>query len=256
VISLQHSRVPLAALLLLAPFVQAQEAPSAPAVSGSAASAASAGGAAAVPETVVLPPQHGVIPDKRAYGVLPNYRTAESDGPYIPITTKQKFTIAKKDTLDWPSYIMAGFFAGISQLGDSNPSFGQGVKGYSRRYISSVADQDIGNFMTEAILPSLLHQDPRYFRKGHGSVMGRIAYAASRSAIAKTDSGKWTFNASEFLGNGIVASLGNAYYPDAVGFNPTMQRMFTQIGTDSISQVMKEFWPDIKRKLTHNKTSD
>jgi hypothetical protein len=195
-----------------------------------------------------------VTPDKRAFGVLPNYRTAESDGPYQPITIRQKFTIAKKDTLDGPSYVMAGFFSAISQLGNSNPSFGQGVKGYARRYASSIADQDIGNFMTEAILPSAFHQDPRYFRKGHGSVMSRIVYAASRSAIARNDSGKWTFNASEFLGNGIVASLGNAYYPDAVGFNPTMQRMFTQIGTDSISQIMKEFWPDIKKKLASRKS--
>ncbi|MDQ1470044.1 MAG: hypothetical protein QOJ99_1524 [Bryobacterales bacterium] len=197
--------------------------------------------------------EHAVIPDKRAYGVLPNYRTAELGTPYLSITTNQKFTIARKDTLDWPSYIMAGFFSGVSQLGDSNPSFGQGLKGYGHRYICSVADQDIGNFMTEAILPTVFHQDPRYFRKGHGSVMGRIAYAASRSVIAKNDSGGWTFNAAEFLGNGMVASLGNAYYPDQVGFNPTMQRMFTQIGTDSLSQVMKEFWPDIKRKLTRKR---
>jgi hypothetical protein len=194
-------------------------------------------------------PEHSVIPDNRAFGVLPNYRTAELDSPFLSITTGQKFTIARKDTLDWPSYIMAGFFSGVSQLNNSNPSFGQGLKGYGHRYICSVADQDIGNFMTEAILPTLFHQDPRYFRKGSGSVMGRIVYAASRSVIAKNDSGRWTFNAAEFLGNGTVASLGNAYYPGAVGFSPTMQRMFTQIGTDSLSQVMKEFWPDIKRKL-------
>jgi len=201
-----------------------------------------------VAETVPLAGADTVT-DKRAFGVLPNYRTAEADAPWSPITAKQKFTIAKKDTLDGPSYLMAGFFSGISQLNNSNPSFGQGVKGYARRYASSLADQSIGNFMTEGILPSAFHQDPRYFRKGHGSVMSRILYAASRSAVAKTDSGRWTFNASEFLGNGIVASIGNAYYPDDVGFKPTMQRMFTQIGTDSLSQVLKEFWPDVKRKF-------
>jgi hypothetical protein len=236
----------LAATLVLAPLCLGQ---------GEAAAAAAAA-APVVADTVVQPGQHAVIPDKRAYGVLPNYRTAELDGPYQPITTKQKFTIAKKDTLDWPSYILAGFFSGISQIDNSNPSFGQGLKGYGRRYISSVADQDIGNFMSEAILPTFFHQDPRYFRKGSGSVLGRIAYAASRSAVAKNDSGRWTFNASEFLGNGVVASLGNTYYPDQVGFKPTMQRMFTQIGTDSLSQVMKEFWPDVKRKLSHRKSPE
>ncbi len=194
-------------------------------------------------------------PDKRAYGVLPNYRTAEADAPWSPITWKQKMTIARKDSLDGPSYIMAGFFAGVSQLTGSNASFGQGVKGYARRYASGIADQDLGNFLTEGILPSVFHQDPRYFRKGHGSAWSRIAYAASRSAVAKTDSGHWTFNASEFLGNGMVASIGNAYYPDDVGFKPTMQRMFTQIGTDTISQVLKEFWPDVKRKLVKRKSA-
>lgn len=207
-----------------------------------------------VADTVLQPVQPVVIPDKRAYGVLPNYRTAELDTPFQSITTKQKFTIAKKDTLDGPSYVLAAFFSSISQLNNTNPSFGQGMEGFGKRYVTSVADQDMGNFMTEAILPSLLHQDPRYFRKGRGSVMGRIAYAASRSAVARNDAGKWTFNASEFLGNGIVASIGNAYYPDEVGFGSTMQRMFTQIGTDTLSQVLKEFWPDIKRKLQRHKS--
>jgi hypothetical protein len=209
------------------------------------------------PEPVTAKPQ-GVIPgeagstiDKRAYGVLPNYRTAEEDAPYAPITTKQKFTIARKDTFDWPSYILAAGFAGISQLDNSNPSYKQGAEGYAKRYLASIADQDIGNFMTEAVMPTLFHQDPRYFRKGHGSVGGRILYAASRVVVGRGDSGNWQFNASEFIGNGSVAALGNLYYPDAKGFDATMQRMFTQIGTDAVSQVMKEFWPDVKHHFSH-----
>jgi hypothetical protein len=192
--------------------------------------------------------------DKRAFGVLPNYRTSEESIPFKPITTKQKFTIAMKDTFDYPSYVLAAAFAGISQLDNSNPSFGQGLKGYARRYASGVADQDIGNFMTEAVMPSLFHEDPRYFRRGQGSVGGRIMYAVSRVAVTKTDAGGRSFNFAEFLGNGTVAALGNAYYPDQVGFSSTMQRMFTQIGTDAISQVLKEFWPDVKRKWLHKKT--
>lgn len=194
--------------------------------------------------------------DKRAFGVLPNYRTTEEDLPFQAITTRQKFMIAIKDTFDYPSYILAGGFAGISQLDNSNPSFGQGLKGYARRYISGVADQDIGNMMTEAIMPSLLHEDPRYYRKGHGKIGGRILYAATRVLVTRTDSGGTNFNFAEFLGNGSVAALGNAYYPDQVGFSYTMQRMFTQIGTDAISQVLKEFWPDVKRKWFHRKPAE
>jgi hypothetical protein len=191
--------------------------------------------------------------DKRIFGVLPNYRTADGTQPFRPITTKQKFTIATKDTFDYPSYILAGAFSGLSQLDNSNPSFGQGMKGYARRYASAVGDQDIGNYMTEAIYPSLLHQDPRYFRKVNGSVMGRLGYAATRVFVTRTDAGTWQFNASEFLGNGTVAAIGNLYYPDGRGFGPTMQRMGTQIATDAISGILKEFWPDVKRKLTHKR---
>jgi hypothetical protein len=191
--------------------------------------------------------------DKRVFGVLPNYRTADGTQPYRPITTKQKFTIATKDTFDYPSYILAAGFSGISQLTNTNPSFGQGVKGYARRYASAVADQDIGNYMTEAVFPTLLHEDPRYFRKVNGSIKGRLAYAVTRVLVTRTDSGNWRFNFSEFLGNATVATIGNAYYPDGRTASDTLQRMFTQIGTDAISGILKEFWPDIKRKYTHKR---
>ncbi len=235
-----------------APFVFAQQSTEIPSASGDAPAASPTAAGPVEPANpkaeVPVPGQPGEVQDKRVFGVLPNYRTADGTLPFHPISVREKFHIATKDTFDYPSYILAGAFAGLSQLDDSNPSFGQGMRGYAKRYGASVADQDLGNFMTEAIMPTLLHQDPRYFRKVNGSFKSRLFYAATRVAVAKTDSGNWTFNASEFLGNGIVASIGNAYYPDSVGFAPTMQRMFTQIGTDALSQVLKEFWPDIKRK--------
>ncbi len=193
--------------------------------------------------------------EKRIFGVLPNYRTADGSIPFEPITTKQKFTIARKDSLDYPSYVLAGVFASIAQANNTNPSFGQGVEGFAKRYGTSVSDQIIGNFMTEAIWPSLLHEDPRYFRKINGSIKGRFGYALTRTLVTRTDRGNWTFNAAEFLGNGTVAAIGNLYYPDGRDFGDTMQRMFTQIGTDTISNVLKEFWPDIKRKFFTKKTT-
>jgi hypothetical protein len=202
-----------------------------------------------------VPGQPGVVQDKHAFGVLPNYRTAEGNLPYSPITAKLKFKIASDDTIDGPSFALAAGFAGISQLNNSEQSFGQGFKGYLHRYGTGLSDQILGNYMTEAIMPSLLHQDPRYFRKGQGSFWGRVGWAASRSVVARNDSGKWTFNYSEFIGNGTVAAIGNLYYPDDRGFSPTMQRMFTQIGTDTLSQVLKEFWPDVKRKYFSKKNS-
>jgi len=208
--------------------------------------------AAPDPEPVASQPApagtgNAVPQDKRVFGVLPNYRTAEGSVPFHSISTRQKFDIATKDTFDYPSYGLAAAFAGLSQLQNDNPSFGQGFKGYMRRYSSAVIDQDLGNYMTEAIMPTLLHEDPRYFRRGHGSFLARAAYAASRVAVTKTDAGSLRFNSSEFLGNGIVASVGNLYYPDDVGLRYTAQRMFMQIGTDAFDNILKEFWPDVKR---------
>jgi hypothetical protein len=195
------------------------------------------------------PPTTPVAEDKRIFGVLPNYRTVEGSQPFTPLTARQKLTIATKDTIDGPSYVLAGLFAGLYQLENQNPDFGQGLKGYARRYVSAIADQDIGNYMTEGFMPVLLKEDPRFFRRGTGRFWSRTLHAASGVVISKTDKGTSTFNFSEFLGNGITASIGNAYYPDEVGFTPTMARMFTQIGTDAFSNVLKEFWPDFKRKV-------
>jgi len=212
----------------------------------------------AAPIVLPAPPGHTPLPgevgstvDKRAFGVLPNYRTADGSLPFSPITTKQKFTIATKDTVDGPSYAIAAFFSGISQLNNSNPSFGQGMKGYARRYGSAITDQAVGNFMTEAIYPTLFREDPRYFRKTTGPIKKRAFYALSRVLITRTDAGNWRPNAAEILGNGTVAAIGNLYYPDGRKFDDNMQRMFSQIGTDAISNVLKEFWPDLKRRFAH-----
>lgn len=206
---------------------------------------------AAPPAHAILPGEPGSTQDKRIAGILPNYRTVDSTTPFLPLTVGQKWKIATKDTFDYPSYALAAAFAGLSQLDNSNPSFGQGFKGYAKRYAAGIADQDIGNFMTEAIYPTLLHEDPRYFRKVNGSVKSRLAWAVERIVVTRTDSGGSQFNFSEWLGNGTVAAIGNSYYPNERGFGSTMQRMVTQVGTDAISDVLKEFWPDIKKHWLH-----
>ena len=158
-------------------------------------------------------------------------------------------TIAVKDSFDGPLYAIGGLFAGIYQLENQNPSFGQGVKGYAHRYVTSFADQSIGNMMTEGVMPSLLHQDPRYFRRGTGSVKSRLAYAVTRIFVCKNDSGNWTFNTSELLGNAMGAAISNAYYPDTRTAHENAEKLSIQLATDALSQVGKEFWPDIKRRF-------
>jgi hypothetical protein len=186
--------------------------------------------------------------DKRAFGVLPNYRTADGSLPFQPITSKNKLTIAVKDSFDGPLYAIGGLFAGIYHAQNQNPSFGQGFEGFMHRYVTSFADQAIGNMMTEGFMPSLLHQDPRYFRRGSGSVKSRLAYAVTRIFVCKNDKGNWTFNTSELLGNSAGVAISNAYYPDTRTVHENVEKLGIQLGTDALSQVGKEFWPDIKRK--------
>jgi hypothetical protein len=187
--------------------------------------------------------------DKRVFGVLPNYRTADGSRPFQPISTKQKFTIAFKDSFDWPVYLTSGAFAGLYHLEDQNPSFGQGLKGYAKRYAGAYGDQAIGNMMTEAIFPSLLREDPRYFRRGEGGKWSRMGYAMSRIFITRTDAGRSRFNFSELVGNSATVAISNAYYPDTRTVSDNTQKLAVQLATDMFSNVLKEFWPDIKRKL-------
>ena len=152
--------------------------------------------------------------DKRVFGVLPNYRTVDGSRPFAPITTHQKFTIAAKDSFDWPVYFVSGAFALLGQLENQNPSFHQGLKGYGRRYAGAYLDQMIGNMMTEGAMPSLAHEDPRYFRMGTGTGRAWARFALTRVFVTRADSGRWRFNFSELLGNSAATAISNAYLPD------------------------------------------
>ena len=188
--------------------------------------------------------------DKRVFGVLPNYRTADANTTYSPITAKQKLTIATKDTLDYPIFLLVAGIAGVGQITDQHHDFGQGFKGYAHRYVTSYSDQFVGNYLTEGFLPILFHQDPRYFRigPGQGGIWHRSTYALSRILVTKSDNGHNTFNASEVFGNAIAAGVGNAYYPGERHLSDNFTRFGTSLATDALSQVLKEFWPDVKRK--------
>jgi hypothetical protein len=198
------------------------------------------------------PGQTQAPPDKRVFGVLPNYRTANATAIYTPITAKQKFIIGAKDSFDYPLVLLAGVFAGLGQLTNQHPQFGQGLAGFGRRLGTGYADQAIGNMMTEAIYPSILREDPRYFRRGYGSVGSRTWYALTRVMVTRTDAGGTRFNFSEWVGNATGVAISNAYYPDDHSVGSNVGKLCEQVGTDAISQVLKEFWPDVKRKFFHH----
>lgn len=188
---------------------------------------------------------------KRVFGVLPNYRTADASQEGITIPSSVKFKIAAKDSFDYPLVLLSGAFAGLSQLTNSDPSFGQGLKGYAHRLATNYADQAMGNIFTEGLFPVLLHQDPRYFRKATGKKWSRAGYAVTRVFICDSDSGHKQFNYSEWLGNASAVAISNFYYPDNRTAADNAGKLLEQVGTDALSQVLKEFWPDIKQHVFH-----
>jgi len=127
-------------------------------------------------------------------GIIPNHRTSPSLQNYKPLTIEQKFKIGSEDSLDRGTFALAAAFGGLGQLTNSNKSFGQGGAGFSRYFGTSYGDLAIGNYMTEAVYPSILHQDPRYFRRGTGSGRSRFAYAISQIFWTHRDSGGTQFN--------------------------------------------------------------
>jgi len=195
--------------------------------------------------------------DKRIFWIIPNYRTFPTMADYKPLTPKEKFKIARDDSFDRGTVVLAAGFAGEGQLTNSNRSFGQGVEGYSRYFGTAYADFVIGDFMTEAVYPSILHQDPRYFRRGVGSGWSRLGYAMGQIFWTHTDSGGAQFNFSEIVGNSTAVAISTAYYPDGRDVSSAVSTLGVQIGIDMASNILKEFWPDIHRKYSRGrKTAD
>jgi hypothetical protein len=188
---------------------------------------------------------------KRILGIIPNYRSVSADVQLPPLSPWGKFKLATQDSFDYSSFIFAGMVAGVAHLNKSVPEFGQGAPAYGRYYWHSLADEISGNYLTEAIVPILTHEDPRYYTRGHGTFLHRTGYALSRLVITRTDSGHATFNVSEILGNGVGSAVSDLYYPGAERtWIKTRQRWTMQIGLDGVSNVVKEFWPDIRTALS------
>jgi hypothetical protein len=184
------------------------------------------------------------------FWIIPNYREDES-GVFKPLTPGAKFKVAIDDSFDPSAFLVAGAFAGISNL-QRQYSFGDdGVPEFAKYYGGAFADQAIGNIMSEGLFPTVLKQDPRYFYmgKGHG-FWKRTGYALSREVVTKGDSGHSQFNTSELAGNFVAAGISNAYYPAADrSFSNTLTKWEQQIALDAAFNVMKEFWPDVRDKM-------
>jgi hypothetical protein len=218
----------------------------------SAQSAASSDGDEPIAPAASSHVQAGTSND-RLFKVLPNFLTLEHAGQVPPLTAGGKFRVVARGTFDYVQLPWYGFLAGISQAVNSEPGFGQGAKGYGKRYAAYAGDVTIENFMVSAVLPSVFHQDPRFYQSGNGTFMHRMGYALSRLVITRGDSGARQFNVSEVLGSGLSSAISTyTYHPRADRtVSNTMSVWTTQLGYDALTNVVKEFWPDIRRKLNH-----
>jgi hypothetical protein len=193
---------------------------------------------------------------KRILGIVPNYRTSPSLTNYEPLSAKEKFVIASQDSFDRGTVILAAAFAGEAQLTNANRAFGQGAAGYGRYFGASYGDFVIGNYMTEAIYPTILHQDPRYFRRGTGSTRSRLFYAIGQTFWTHSDSGRMQFNYSEVLGNSTAVAISSAYYQDNRDVGDAVTKLGTQIGVDMAANILKEFSSDLNRKFFRRHQQD
>ncbi len=220
----------------------------------------------AKPETVVAVPALVVTPidpkkansegkqTKRMFGIIPNFSAVSAHAEVPALSARDKFVLASKDSGDYSSFIWSGLQAAQSMALKSYPELHQGAAGYGRYYWRAFADQASGSFFTEAIVPTLTHEHPRYYTLGYGGFFRRAGYALSRVVITRTDSGRNTFNISEIAGNGMEAGLANLYYPPQErSFHNTAVNWATQSEAAGLNNLIREFWPDIRRKVLRRK---
>jgi hypothetical protein len=166
------------------------------------------------------------------------------------LTRKQKFGLFAKGTLDPFPVAVYLLQAGISQARDTHSGYGQGAAGYGQRFGAALADGTSARFFSTYAFPSLLRQDPRYFRKGEGSAWSRAGYSISRGFVTRSDSGRTQANWSNVLGKFTGAGLSNLYYPEADrGGDLTLSRVAISLGYQTLGNLAIEFWPEIHRKF-------
>ena len=187
---------------------------------------------------------------QRVFGFIPNFYVS-----YVPdaasLAPRHKFALAWKSATDPVTFAAVGVVAGFDQAGDRWGAYGQGTRGYARRFGASYGDVFAGTFIGSAILPSVLKQDPRYFYKGRGSKRSRIFYALANSVICKGDNGHWQPNYSSIAGNLAAGGISNLYYPanDRNGIGTVVSTALIRLGETAVANIFQEFFAP---KMTPN----
>jgi hypothetical protein len=196
---------------------------------------------------------------KRILYIMPNFKAVDANTYLPPLSVKGKFGGFTEDSFDFSSFVWIGMLSGIDQAKKDTKEFHQGGAGYGRYYWHNFVDQTDENLWTEFLLPSVLHEDPRYYTLGrysggeHHSAWQRAGYSLSRLIITRTDSGGESFNYAEVIGAGAAAGISNAYYPrQERNWTRVGQRWALNAGLDGLTMTFREFWPDLNRIIFHN----
>jgi len=199
--------------------------------------------------TVQIATEQVEIEEKqRIFGIIPNFYVVYDPANAAPMTAKLKFQMALRVSVDPVSFLGTAALAGIDQASD-NPDYQQGVKGYAQRFGSVYADGFTDTMFGGAILPTILHQDPRYYYKGTGTVRARVLYALANAVVCKGDNGRWQFNYSGILGSIAAGGISNLYYPasDRSGAALTFENAGLGIAGSAAANLFQEF---VIKKLT------
>lgn len=197
-----------------------------------------------------------VFNQDRIMGVMPDYQTVRDTTHWVaPLSVKDKWLLAMKETADPFNFGTAFFTAAESQRGNQTPKFGEGWSNYGRRVYAAELDFASQNFFSAGLLATVLHQDPRYFRRGPQSrFLARLVYSVRQLVVAHQDSGRLAFNASNIGGMAMGIAASNLYYPPASRNGTVMvSRLWTSSLGSALGNLMSEFWPDVEQKFFRKK---
>jgi len=194
---------------------------------------------------------------KRILGVMPNYRAVSAGAIPPPPTPKQAFKIATQNSFDYSAFIFVGITSLMAWGTDAHPQLRSGIAGYGRYYWRGFLDKTDGNYLVIFALPTVFREDERYYAMGQGSVLKRGIYAASRILITPNYHGRSTFNAAEVFGRGISQGISASYYPSQDRSAGALAIKYGwALGRDALTNVVREFWPDISARVLHRHRPD
>ena len=189
---------------------------------------------------------------KRILGIMPNFRAVSAGAIAPPPTAKEAFVIATQNSFDYSSVLFVGITSAWAEGTDAHPQLGRGLPGFGRYYWRGFVDKTDGNYLVIFALPTIFHQDERYYALGEGGFWKRLRYSTTRIFITPNYQGHSSFNASELLGRGMAQGISAAYYPSKVR---TLGGLSSKYGyallRDALTHTFREFWPDIAVHVLH-----